>query len=658
MRGWIALLWLCAACQAEPAVRRFTDQDLPAPDAGPGPAGFVCADEQDQGCLLGKHYTCSRNFEFIVAEPEDCTLQGKVCDDTLGCVNCQPGALTCDGLDVARCGDDGEDFTLLEQCDVEAGRACVSGECVHLCETAQQRRSYEGCIFYAADLDNATIGGGFDAAANQYAVVVSNPQLAPVDVIVEVNEAPLGQPPQVREVARALIFPDDLEVFELERRELDGSTPGGLNDGTHSALTSNAYRVRSSLPIIAYQFNPLDNVGVFSNDASLLLPVTSLSGRYTVAAWPQTIANDTDPRRDFNPRRDDEDLRAFLTIIGSEPDTRVRVDWGDNIVKVVGAPGIPEGVPGGSLEVTLGEFDVLNLETEGFLADLTGSVVDADKPVVVFVGSEASDVPAVSDVGMRRCCADHLEEQLLPDATLGQRFVVARMPDRVRWLNQALVGGYQIGTPGGNEAAPEYVRVVAVEEGTTVIETSLDPPDARIELTAREAVTLRADRDFRLSASQPVAVIQAVGSQETTGITSPLPGGDPALLVVPPQEQLRRDYTFLTPDKYVFDFVSVIAGRDTTVLLDGQPLPDSCVTQCVQEPDADGQLSCGEAVVHRCPLSAPVVVTEPEIDASGGEQNDGVHSVQADAPVAVLVYGFDAFVSYAYAAGLNLEFAL
>ncbi len=38
-----------------------------------------------------------------------------------------------------------------------------------------------------------------------------------------------------------------------------------------------------------------------------------------------------------------------------------------------------------------------------------------------------------------------------------------------------------------------------------------------------------------------------------------------------------------------------------------------------------------------------------------GLQNDGVHTVLGSEPVGVLVYGFDAFVSYAYAAGLNLR---
>jgi hypothetical protein len=35
--------------------------------------------------------------------------------------------------------------------------------------------------------------------------------------------------------------------------------------------------------------------------------------------------------------------------------------------------------------------------------------------------------------------------------------------------------------------------------------------------------------------------------------------------------------------------------------------------------------------------------------------HDGVHRVQSDYPVGVLVYGFDSFVSYAYAGGTELK---
>jgi hypothetical protein len=38
-----------------------------------------------------------------------------------------------------------------------------------------------------------------------------------------------------------------------------------------------------------------------------------------------------------------------------------------------------------------------------------------------------------------------------------------------------------------------------------------------------------------------------------------------------------------------------------------------------------------------------------------GLQNDGVHRIVSNAAVGVLVFGWDSFVSYGYAAGTELE---
>jgi hypothetical protein len=56
--------------------------------------------------------------------------------------------------------------------------------------------------------------------------------------------------------------------------------------------------------------------------------------------------------------------------------------------------------------------------------------------------------------------------------------------------------------------------------------------------------------------------------------------------------------------------------------------------------------------VYRCQLSFPVITEKNEI--LPGRQNDGVHHLQADEAVGIVVYGFDAFVSYAYAGGTQL----
>jgi hypothetical protein len=153
-----------------------------------------------------------------------------------------------------------------------------------------------------------------------------------------------------------------------------------------------------------------------------------------------------------------------------------------------------------------------------------------------------------------------------------------------------------------------------------------------------------------------VSVLQALPSQQAVGIPSyPVryPGGDPSLIMVPPIEQYRRDYVFLTPDRYAFDYVVVVAPFGAEVRLDGVEL---LARGCLASP-ADG-LMRGVAdapparLVYRCQLSFPEVerdVVRP------GAQADGVHRISANAPVGIVVYGFDAFVSYAYPGGLNLQ---
>jgi hypothetical protein len=673
------------------------DDDVAPADAGPMrpviDGSFVCLAEDSLACIGDTFSTCEADGEFLRPKHRDCRAEGMVCDEPEGCVTCRAGTARCTGNMPEVCADNQSGWEPRDECEMEDGFACEDGRCVNLCERALSQRSYQGCEFFGVDLDNAAIAIGRDASAQQYAVVVSNPGSVETEVWVEQNDAPFGSEPVVTEIMRLRIGPGDLEVLELPRREVDGSssnqectpddricpgsevcvcsrmdaeppcfcrvsaTASGLNDGTHSAVTSQAYRIRSSLPIIAYQFNPLDNVSVFSNDASLLLPTSAIDTDYTVIAWPQTIAHDDiDPERDFDSSRDDEDLRATLTIVGTASPTMVRVELGRFAGRIVSGVGpIPAGLESfESFDLALGPFDVINLETSGLNADFTGTVVTANQPVAVFVGSEASDAPRFETYSTRQCCADHLEGQLFPNQTLGMRFIIGRMPPRSVALNNAFLDPTRDSVAEPNE--PEWVRVVATVPGTTTLTTTLPPPDDRVTLSEREAIIFRADQDFILQADNPVAVLQMLSSQEAVGIPPSYPGGDPALIVVPPTEQYRRDYVFLTPSLYAFDFVTIAADRDTNILLDGMPLdPVRCTTS-----PADGIMRLPgdpppREVIYRCQLSYPDVIGLPNVRVEEGIQDDGVHTVLATEPVGIVVFGFDAYVSYAYAAGLNLE---
>ncbi len=236
-----------------------------------------------------------------------------------------------------------------------------------------------------------------------------------------------------------------------------------------------------------------------------------------------------------------------------QPDTNLSVTLTAPIV--AGGP-IPAGNPGDTLTFTIGPYDVINLESNGFNADFTGTVVCADQPITVYSGSEASDVPYWTTLAVRQCCADHMEEQLFPQSAFGTQFVAVKTPSRTKYASLA---GYQVAVVSDE---PEWWRVLATQSNTLVM-TSLPPPNDHFTLQPGQSATWFTPADFVLQATGAVAFGQFPGGQETTGIPSTVngehvPGGDPSFIEVPPVEQWRNKYVFLIPDKYEFD--SILPG--------------------------------------------------------------------------------------------------
>lgn len=589
---------------------------------------------------------------------DECYSKGLLCVESLErCAECVPGSTTCKGDDIIQCGDDGAVASVLQTCQTGGGIACRGGSCVNLCELAKEQKSNEGCEYWAVDLDNARVSGTSNAAAQQFAVVVSNPQPdVPVKVKIEQDDGQPGDPPAPEQIAQSVVAPLNLQVFKLGPREVDGTPDGTFNQGTHTALTRHAYKITTNYPVVAYQFNPLENANVFSNDASLLKPgeafaldENTLQPAYVVAGWPQTIAITDDPDTNFSPSSPIA-LRAFLTIVGTREATRVRVTTTARVLP--GGP-VAETLPTQQIDLTIGAFDVLNLETDDFNADFTGTLVESDGPVAVFSGSEASDAPHFETLALRRCCADHLEDQLDPLRAQGKKFAVAHTPSRTTAVVNA-------GADTAVVPEPDYVRFVAATTAGATIKTSLPPPDDVIYLTYQgqyhEAI---AYADFVAESNEPVTVSQVMASQEAAGIKRSLPGGDPSLVIIPPTEQFRPDYTFLTPDKYAFDFVSIVAAPDAGVYLDGALLgPDRCTVTPTDGLSAEERGSEEPPyLTYTCQLGFAAIdpLKSAPDNLTPGAQNDGVHRLVCTSACGVIVTGFDSFVSYGYAAGTDLK---
>jgi hypothetical protein len=488
---------------------------------------------------------------------------------------------------------------------------------VETCEQAAAFPSSEGCEFWAVDLDQID-GAGNDPASAPWGVVVTATSGAVTRVRIEQNAAAPGAPQVLQVLSEIELQPGETRGIELQPRELDCGPKPNDPKAPGTCLSSQALRITADAPVTAQQFNTATNSS--SNDASLLLPTSALGRRYHVIGWgaghPVAV---TIPGLDFI-------SRSYVTIVGVEPGTEVTVT---PTARIKGNGPVAKTEAGGTIKLTLGPFDVLNLETDAMTqqevdalagkknpADLSGTVVSASKPVAVFSGSELTGVPGYLKVptypgwGSDTCCLDHLEEQMLPLETTGSRYVVTRSPVR---------------STGSAYEEPDVLRFVGGLEPSTVT-TNLPPPFDQFTLQPGEVKDAWTQKDAVVSASKPISVGQLLVS---SGYVQGSQTGDPSLLVLVPVEQFRTRYATPMPTSWPKNYAVLAVPQGAEVLLDGAPLQG-----CVVAPAGTMEGVAYEA--RRCQLT------------------EGPHVLESAEPFGVSVYGYGSTGSYAYSGGASL----
>lgn len=530
---------------------------------------------------------------------------------SLGDKKCSPGGTTCVGNDVHRCAPDAGAGEFVKSCDA-TGEFCLEGECAASCAAAEAWGSNVGCEFWAVDLDNEYSSFN-DAAGSPWGVVVSNFGKTPANVVVEKNDGPPNGAAAISTVLTESLAPGSLKELTLPTREVDGSTQADNGPGT--MVSSNAFRIRSDVPIVVYQFNTLRHS--YSNDASLLIPKNGLGNVYRVLGWPTT-----NPIKASIPGAPDIagiPDHSFVTIIGTQPNTAVTITVS---TATVAGGGVDAKKKGDVIQHVIGPFDVLNIESSGIPGDMTGTVVESSAPIVVFSGGERGIAPLNAGTNggppappgyesKDLCCTDHLEEQLLPITSYGKSFVVTRSPIRS-------TGGY---------VEPDMLRFMGVAAPTTV-KTNLPPPNDNFTLQPGEIRDAWTTTDFVAEATEPLAIGQILVSQGFTNGASE--GGDPSLTIPPPVDQYRRNYLFNVPSSWSKNYVVIAAPAGAAVLIDGQA-PAGCVVSPA------GTLGGQSWESRRCVIG------------------EGAHQMTGDQAFGIIAYGYGSRGSYAFVGGANVK---
>ena len=202
------------------------------------------------------------------------------------------------------------------------------------------------------------------------------------------------------------------------------------------------------------------------------------------------------------------------------------------------------------------------------------------------------------------CCAEHVEEQLLPVIAWGTKAICPKTK------------------PRGSEK--DIWVVMAAKAGTTV---KTNPPikglDGHTFTAPGPSKETETEKSFEITATGKIQVGQFIVSQQQTDAFT----GDPTFIIHPPTNQLRNDYFILTPKGYKHNHCSVLRAKGMAVKLDGAVIPNSAF-----KPVGSGNWELAYVDVKT-----------------------GSHRFEAEAAFGLSVYGYGSATAYGYPGGMNLQ---
>ncbi|EYF02789.1 Hemagglutinin/hemolysin-related protein [Chondromyces apiculatus DSM 436] len=408
------------------------------------------------------------------------------------------------------------------------------------CDEAAEMKTHMGCDFWPTVIANP-VWSVFD-----FGVGVANVTEEPAEVIVTRGD---------QEVLSAIIDPHSASTLYLPWvQTLKGEDWNEYTDLTLPTQSvrapDGAYHLVSSRPVSVYQLNavqPSPEAGPegkdwascpstfldclsYSNEATLLLPSTSMTGSYRITSYSGSTEVLTSP---------------YLAITATEPETVVDIHLGSG-AHIIAGEQITATNPGESTSLTLQQGEVAEIFGTQ-TSDFSGSTVSASKPVQIIAGIPCSRIP------FEALGCNHLEEVVLPVETLGSHYLVPVPTGPI---------GLQ---------TRHAVRLYGHVDNTELTYPGTIPPNAPVSLAAGQVVDLGLVEDnFEVSGNQPFGVstfLLAASTVNPNGGT-----GGPAHSNVVPLEQFRARQSFFTPSGYDAIYLSIVTPRETTLSLDGVPI--------------------------------------------------------------------------------------
>ena len=494
-----------------------------------------------------------------------------------------PSAITCNDKGLYLGGD--------QNCNgvVDTNEACVTK-----CDLMLTDSSYIGCEYWAAYNHNY-------AADGYYAVILSN--MGDEDANVTVYYGSDDNP-----VQNVTIPKKNVKTVRLAYKNDNGSmlASGSPNASHYSEIKTlvqrKGYRIVSTQPITAYQFNTI-RVSAVYNDALLLLPKNVFGEKYynIIGSTSGTSATTG---------------YTYIAIQATSPgQTKFKITPNINTISGTNSntnASISTLTKNTTYNYTLDQYDVFQLVANG---GMTGTEVTADKPFVAIAGCPS----CYNARKLKNDVYDHYSEQLFPYQS---------------WGNEFAFGGFK---KQGSER--DQWRIIASEDTELTITPAISTADGtmggttKIQVKAREPKDIITSSPFHLKSTKPILVAGFLGDEGTAK--------DPSYMLVVPVQQFRSDYAFMIPANYSENNITIIAPQDLTYVKIYKIVSGSDSLYQTINASEFTKISSTNYMFYQYSMGKSSSADTP-------------YKLIADKPVGVQSYGYTSSSSYAYPLGLNL----
>ena len=388
--------------------------------------------------------------------------------------------------------------------------------------------------------------------------------------------------------------------------ELQGENASGGQSTANNQVeipSENVFHVTSEKEVTVYALNQ----GSTTSDAFLVLPTDALGKDHYVLTY-------------------NSDRNGNSLTNGSTPSEFAIVATEDN-TEIAIFPSAPTSRRGSAAQITtnLNQGESFLVQAEMSIGDgsgdMTGSRVQANKPIALFAGHQRARIPIKVDELTSR---DHIVEQLPSVDTWGRTAIVVPFPKPYNATN----------------LSQDIYRVLAAYESSDIM------------INGVKATTLSKGGMYQsvlttpqvISSNKSIIVAQYKKTSGTQGTQGTDYNGDPFMMLVPPSDQFQDNYRFVSIQAINFaNNVFINQGYDEQWITIVMP------NTAVSNTRFDGQL------ITVLPSTNVIPISGTNFSYSWLRVGDGVHSVTADERVGIYAYGYGRANSYGYVGGMSFR---